>query len=67
MNEVMAERIRLLIDTDAEVRLAVKLASVRENISPSQLVNRILRKALTAELADARKYATQRKRQQSAD
>lgn len=53
----MVERIRLVTDTDEEIRLAVKLAAAREGVSASELVNRILRRYLSAEIRDAKKYA----------
>jgi hypothetical protein len=62
MNAVMAERIRLIIDTEEEVRLAVRLAATKADVSPSQLVNDILRKALAAEIQDARKYLPRKKK-----
>lgn len=49
-------RIRLIIDTEEDVRVAVKLAALKANKSPSELVNDILRKALPQEIRDAKKY-----------
>lgn len=57
MTGLMAERIRLIIDTDEDLRLAVKLAAMKSRKSASELINDILRKALASELRDARKYA----------
>jgi hypothetical protein len=51
------ERIRLIIDTTEELRLAVKLAAIRAGKGTSELVNEILTKALKDELKDAAKYA----------
>lgn len=53
----MAERIRLIIDTEEDLRLAVRLAGIKTDRSPSQVVNDLIREHLAAELADARKYA----------
>jgi hypothetical protein len=52
----MAERIRLIIDTEEEVRLAIQLAATRAGMSKSEFVNSLLRKALANEIKDARKY-----------
>jgi hypothetical protein len=62
MNALMA-RIRLIIDTDEEVRLAVKLAATKGDMSTSELVNNILRKALAGEIQDARKYLPRKKKE----
>lgn len=56
LNEVMAERIRVIIDTDEEIRLAIRLAATKADVTTSELVNSILRKALASEIEDARKY-----------
>ncbi len=56
MSATMADRIRLIIDTDEAVRMAVRLASMKRSKSPSEVVNEILREALKAELMDAKKY-----------
>ena len=61
MNAVMAERIRMIVDTEEEIRLAVKLAASAAGVSSSELVNNILRKALTNEIRDAKKYLPKRK------
>lgn len=61
MNASMAERIRLIIDTDEDVRLAVRLAATAADVSTSELVTGILRKALANEIRDARKYLPRRK------
>jgi plasmid stability protein len=52
----MAERIRLIIDTEEEVRLALHLAATRAGKSNSEMANDILRKALIKEIEDAKKY-----------
>jgi hypothetical protein len=57
----MVERIRMIIDTEEEVRLAVKLAATAAGVSSSELVNSILRKALPNEIRDAKKYLPKRK------
>lgn len=49
-------RVRMIIDTDEEIRLAVRLAATKTDRSISELVNSILRKALADEIRDARKY-----------
>lgn len=57
----MAERIRLIIDTEEDFRLAVRLRAVKEDISPSEVINRLIAKHLAEELVDARKYAGDRR------
>lgn len=52
----MTERIRVIIDTEEEVRLAIRLAASKRNMTASELVNSILRKALAEEIKDAKKY-----------
>lgn len=61
MSTDMAERIRIIIDTEEEVRLAVRLAATKADLTASQLVNGILRKALASEIADAKKYLPKKK------
>lgn len=61
MNTDMAERIRIIIDTDEEVRLAVRLAATKADLTTSQLVNKILRESLAAEIQDAKKYLPKKK------
>ncbi len=58
----MADRIRIIIDTDEDVRLAVRLAATKADKTPSALVTEILRKALPVEIEDARKYLPKKKR-----
>ncbi len=60
MNVVMATRIRMIIDTEEEIRLAVKLAALKSGKGVSELVNDILRRALAAEIKDARKYTPEK-------
>jgi hypothetical protein len=60
----MAERIRLIIDTEEEIRLAVRLAATKADVSPSELVNGILRKVLAAEIQDAKRYLPRRKKEE---
>ena len=67
MNAVMAERIRLIIDTDEETRLAVRLAATKADVSVSELVTALLRKALPSELEDARKYTPRKQRKAKSD
>jgi hypothetical protein len=52
----MAERIRMIIDTEEEIRLAVKLAATKAGMKVSDFVNAILREHLGPEIKDARKY-----------
>jgi len=59
----MADRIRMIIDTEEEIRLAVKLAANAAGVSSSELVNSILRKALPSEIRDAKKYLPRRKQE----
>ena len=56
MDAISSDRVRLIIDTDEEVRLAVRLAATRQGVSISDAVNEILRKALGKEIEDAKKY-----------
>ena len=58
MLAVMTERIRLIIDTDDEVRRAVQLRRLRQagNPTTSDVVNAILREALAEEIAENRKH-----------
>jgi hypothetical protein len=58
----MAERIRLIIDTDEEIRLAVHLEATRQDLSASEVVNNILRKALASQIEDAKKYVPRKKK-----
>jgi hypothetical protein len=53
----MAERVRLIIDTTEEIRLAVRLASVQAGVSMSEVVEDLIRTGLPAAVKDARKYA----------
>jgi hypothetical protein len=53
MSVCMAERIRMIIDTDKAIRLAVRLEATKTNKSPSQIINDILRR----ELADMNEQA----------
>jgi hypothetical protein len=61
MSVDMAERIRMIIDTDEETRLAVRLAATKQGVSTSALVNSILRKALPSEIKDAKRYLPEKK------
>jgi plasmid stability protein len=56
VDAISSDRVRLIIDTDEEVRLAVRLAATRQGVSISDAVNEILRKALGKEIEDAKKY-----------
>ena len=61
MTVSMAERIRIIIDTDEEVRLAIRLAATKADKSVSELVGDILRRELADEIKDARKYLPKKK------
>lgn len=61
MNATMTERIRLIIDTDEDVRLAVKLAASKADLSVSDLLNRVLRERFAEEIRDAKKYIPRKK------
>jgi hypothetical protein len=63
----MADRIRLIIDTDEEVRLAIRLAATKANMSTSELVNSVLRKALASEIEDAKKYTPKPRKKSSSE
>lgn len=52
-----ATRPRMIIDTSEDIRLAVKLAAGKEDVSISELINRILRKELANEIKIAREYS----------
>ncbi len=58
----MAERIRIIIDADEEVKLAVKLAATKQDVSVSEIVCALIRKHLPLEIQDAKKYLPQRGR-----
>ncbi len=62
MNTLMAERIRMMIDTEEDIRAAVKLAAMMEDKSPSEVVNDILRKALAEQIKSARQFLPKRKK-----
>jgi hypothetical protein len=59
MNAVMAERIRLIIDTEDVIRRAVQLRKVKAGLgeSSSDIVNAILREALAEEIAELERHA----------
>ena len=56
MTATMAERTRMIIDTEEALRLAVKLRAMKDGCSTSEVVNKILRRELREELADTHKY-----------
>jgi hypothetical protein len=60
MIAVMADRTRMIIDTTEEIRIAVRFAATKADKTTSAVVNEILRKALAAELKDARRYVPDR-------
>lgn len=55
MQAVMAERIRLIVDTEEQLRRAVRIAAARRGISPSDIINELVRKHLAADVAEAQK------------
>jgi hypothetical protein len=61
MSVCMATRIRLIIDTTEEIRLAVRLAATKANKSPSEIVNDLIRRTMAGEIKDARRYIPPRK------
>ena len=58
-----APRIRIIFDTEEEIRLAVRLAATKAGSTPSDVINAVLRKALSGEIQDARKYLPKKKRE----
>lgn len=54
----MAEKVRLVIQTDDELRAALKLEAARQGLEMSELADSILR----AELADALKEIRERRK-----
>lgn len=61
MNALMGKRIRLIVDLDEDVRLAVRLAATKADESASKIVSDILREALNSEIEDAKKYVPRRR------
>src|SRR5262249_53938206 len=59
----VSEHVRLSVLTDDEIRLAVRLAATKADVTPSQLVNDILRQALADEIRDAKKYLPRKKKE----
>ena len=53
MPTVMAERIRLIIDTEEVLRRAVRLRAAARGITHSDVINELIRKHLPKEVADA--------------
>ena len=56
----MAERIRIIFDADEEIRLAIKLAATKLDISVSELLCNLVRDNYGAEVQDAKKYLPKR-------
>jgi hypothetical protein len=58
MSALMAERIRLIIDTEDVVRRAVRLRALKMggDVTISDVVNAVLREALAVEIAEVEKY-----------
>ncbi len=63
MNTLMTTRIRLIIDTEEEIRLAVRLAATKADVSPSELINSLLKKHLAVEIEDAKRYLPKKKKE----
>jgi hypothetical protein len=61
MSVNMTERIRILFDTDEEIRLAVRLAATKADMSVSDLLNQMIRRELADEIKDAKKYLPKKK------
>lgn len=55
----MAERIRLIVDTEERLRRAVRMAAARRGLSPSDIVNELIVSHLKDDVADAEKAIAQ--------
>lgn len=55
MSALMAERIRLIVDTEERLRRAVRIAAARRGISPSDVLNSLIEDHLPNEVAEAEK------------
>lgn len=55
MSAVMAERIRLIVDTEERFRRAVRIAAARRGISPSDVMNELIETHLADDVAEAQK------------
>ena len=53
MHSDVAERIRIIIDTKPEYRRAVRIRAAREDVSPSDVINDLIREHLSREIAEA--------------
>ena len=56
MQSVMAKRPRFVIDTDEDFRRAVALRAVRLGKKPNEVLLEILRRELSAELKEVKKF-----------
>lgn len=55
MQATMAARIRLIIDTEEELRRAVQIRAAATGRSPSEILNDLIRENFRAEITQARK------------
>ena len=55
-------RIRLIIDTEDALRRAVRARAANEGVSPSDIVNELIRKHLGPEIEEARQFINATKR-----
>jgi len=55
MNTAMATRIRLIIDTEDELRRAVHIRAAATGDSPSDVINKLIRIHFKPEIAQARR------------
>jgi plasmid stability protein len=51
----MAERTRLIIDTEEPLRRAVRIRAAKKGQSPSDVINDLIREHLPAEVAEAKR------------
>jgi hypothetical protein len=61
-NAVMAKRPRILIDVKEDLRVAIRLAAAKADVTVGEMINRILSEALTEELEVARAYLAKGKK-----
>jgi hypothetical protein len=55
MTATMASRIRLIIDTEEELRRAVQIRAAVTGVSPSEVMNDLIREHFRAEISQARR------------
>ena len=53
MQPLMAERIRLIVDTEERLRRAVRIAAARRGVSPSDIMNELIETHLPNDVAEA--------------